>query len=183
MVLFDINVLLYAHRPESPRHLEFREWLESAVSSGGYFSVPALARSGFIRMATNRRIFSNPTSLETAIRFMENLLENPNHVEISPGKSHWKLFLDLCRAAQAKGDLVTDAYFAALALECGGEWITADRDYARFPGLRWRHPLDTSYGSGEKHGPASARESRRRYRPRKHPALKARGGTSVPRYA
>lgn len=168
MVLFDINVLLYAHRPEFTPHPEFKRWLEEFVSSDQSFSVPTLVRSGFIRIATNRRIFSNPTSLETAIRFVESLLENSNHIEISPGKYHWKLFLDLCLEVKAKGDLVSDAYLAALALECGGEWITADRDYARFPGLRWRHPLDPFDGPGGESAPPSAREPRRRYRPRKY---------------
>lgn len=173
MVLFDINVLLYAHRPEFSSHIKFKRWLEEFVSSGESFSVPDLVRSGFIRMATNRRIFSNPTSLETAIRFVENLYENQNHVEVSPGKNHWRLFIDLCVAAQAKGDLVTDAYFAALAIESGGEWITADKDYAKFPGLRWRHPLDDFYKTGGSSGSFEAREPRRRYRVRKHPVLKA----------
>jgi hypothetical protein len=51
------------------------------------------------------------------------------------------IFRDLCRAANAKGNLIPDAYLAALAIECGGEWVTMDREYARFPGLRWRSPL------------------------------------------
>ncbi|MEK7270556.1 MAG: PIN domain-containing protein, partial [Planctomycetota bacterium] len=66
----------------------------------------------------------------------------PNCVLLSPGKRHWDIFSGLCRKAGAKGNLIADAYLAALAIETGSEWITTDRDFARFPGLKWRHPLD-----------------------------------------
>jgi predicted nucleic acid-binding protein len=62
-------------------------------------------------------------------------------VTLVPGERHWDIFQRLCREANAKGNLIPDAYLAALAIESGAEWITTDRDYARFPGLRWRHPL------------------------------------------
>ena len=65
-----------------------------------------------------------------------------NAVTLAPGERHWDIFQRLCREANAKGNLIPDAYLAALAIESGAEWITTDRDYARFPGLRWRHPLN-----------------------------------------
>ena len=70
------------------------------------------------------------------------LRSKPNAVPVAPGERHWTIFERLCGTAGARGDLVPDAYFAALAIESGSEWITTDRDYSRFPGLRWRHPLD-----------------------------------------
>ncbi|MFN8631711.1 MAG: PIN domain-containing protein [Chloroflexota bacterium] len=66
----------------------------------------------------------------------------PNAVVVTPGPRHWDLFVRLRAAAGAKGNLVPDADLAALAIESGCEWITTDRDFSRFPGLRWRHPLD-----------------------------------------
>jgi len=72
---------------------------------------------------------------------MNHLREQPGCVLVSPGERHWEIFTRLSKAVGAKGNLISDAYFAALAMESGAEWITADRDYARFPGLRWRHPL------------------------------------------
>jgi predicted nucleic acid-binding protein len=60
---------------------------------------------------------------------------------VAPGQRHWTVFQDLCVAAGAVGNLVQDAWFAALAIEFGCEWITTDRDYARFPGVRWRTPF------------------------------------------
>jgi predicted nucleic acid-binding protein len=73
--------------------------------------------------------------------FAERLLELPNCRVILAGARHWSIFCGLCRAAQATGNLVPDAWFAALAIEHGCEWITTDRDFARFPGLRWRTPF------------------------------------------
>jgi predicted nucleic acid-binding protein len=58
-----------------------------------------------------------------------------------PSERHWSIFSALCRASNASGNLVQDAWFAALAIEHGCEWISTDADYARFTGLRWRRPL------------------------------------------
>lgn len=103
---------------------------------------------------------------------MESLQKNENHVEVVPGERHWSIFTDLCRRTRAKGNLVADVYLAALAIECGGEWITADKDYSKFPGLNWRHPLDGFYNQGGNTGSFSAREPRRRYRARIRTAVK-----------
>ena len=82
-----------------------------------------------------------PSPLSSALAFVDALLNQPNAVVLRPGARHWAIFSSLCRAAEARGNLVADAYHAALAIEHGCEWITTDRDYARFTGLRWRHPL------------------------------------------
>jgi toxin-antitoxin system PIN domain toxin len=97
--------------------------------------------SAFMRIVTHPRIFRTPTPLQEALRAVSTLRGQPNCVPISPGPRHWEIFADLCRKAEARGNLVPDAYLAALAIESGCEWITTDRDYSRFPGLRWRHPL------------------------------------------
>lgn len=103
-----------------------------------------LLLSGFARVVTNPRIFREPAPLEDALDFAEHLRSRPNAVSVSPGSRHWGIFTDLCRRTGIKGGLVPDAYFAALAIEHGCEWASADRDYARFPGLRWRHPFDAA---------------------------------------
>jgi hypothetical protein len=98
--------------------------------------------SGFVRVVTHPRVFANPTPTARALDFTEALRSAPNRVRVLPGDRHWEIFTQLCRAADVRGNLVPDAWFAALAIESGSEWITTDRDYARFPGLRWRHPLE-----------------------------------------
>jgi len=97
--------------------------------------------SGFVRVVTHSRIFPVPTPLSEALAQAEGLRARPNCVQVAPGTRHWEIFVRLCLAVHAKGSLVADAYLAALAIESGSEWITTDRDYSRFPDLRWRHPL------------------------------------------
>jgi hypothetical protein len=141
MVLIDVNVLVYAHRLEATNHPAYRRWLEDLVNSDEAYGMSELVLSGFIRIMTHPRIFRFPTPLETALRYAADLRGRPNCVVVAPGPRHWETFERLCRATGAKGNLISDAYLAALAIESGSEWITTDRDYSRFPGLRWRHPL------------------------------------------
>jgi hypothetical protein len=100
--------------------------------------------SGFMRIVTNRRIMKTPSTIEEALAFMGELREQPNAVTLAPGPRNWSIFERLCREAETTGDLVPEAYLAALAIEHGAELITADADFARFAGLRWRHPLSAA---------------------------------------
>jgi len=136
-----VNVLVYAHREDAREHGPFREWLEGVLNGPEAFGVSDLVLSGFLRIVTHPRVFATPTPLEHALAFCEVLRGAPGRVGIEPGERHWGIFARLCRDAGARGNLVPDAWLAALAIESGSEWITTDRDYARFPGLRWRHPL------------------------------------------
>jgi toxin-antitoxin system PIN domain toxin len=142
MVLPDVNVLIYAFRREAPRHAEFRRWLDSAISGPAAFGLYDSVLSSFLRIITNPRVFQYATPVAAGLTFVEALRQSPNSVLVSPGPRHWSIFADLCRKAEAKGNLIADAYLAALAIENGCQWITTDRDYARFPGLDWKHPLD-----------------------------------------
>lgn len=141
MILLDVNVLVYAHRSDAADHARYREWLEGVVNADAAYGVSDLVLSGFLRVVTHPRIFREPTPLDTALAFLSDVRERPHCLGVSPGERHWEVFTRLCREARVKGNLVPDAYLAALAIESGSEWITTDRDYARFPGLRWRHPL------------------------------------------
>ncbi len=141
MILIDVNVLVYAKRQDSPDHAKFRKWLEESILSEPVFGVSEQVLSSVVRILTHPHIFREPTQLDEALQYVHSLREQPGCVLVSPGERHWEIFTRLCRAVGAKGNLISDAYFAALAMESGAEWITADRDYARFPGLRWRHPL------------------------------------------
>ncbi|MGQ0815654.1 MAG: type II toxin-antitoxin system VapC family toxin [Gemmatimonadota bacterium] len=143
MVLCDVNVLVYAHRPDAKDHERYREWLEKLLSSPGPFGLSELVLSGFIRIVTNRRIFrTDPTPTKVALEFSSLLRSQPHCLIVRPGLRHWDIFAELCERTRARGNLVPDAYHAALAIESDCEWITTDRGFARFPGLRWRHPLD-----------------------------------------
>jgi len=141
MLLIDVNVLVYAFREGAPEHKSYSRWLEACINSDQAFGLSDLVLAGFLRIATHPKVFDPPSPPEAAIHFAEVLRNQPNCVKVAPGPRHWDIFTELCRAVKTKGNLVSDAYFAALAIESGSEWITADRDYSRFPGLRWRHPL------------------------------------------
>ena len=142
MILVDVNVLIYAHREDADRHVQYRQWLESALDGLEGCAVSDLVLSGCLRILTHPRVFNPPSPFAEAMAFVEQLRIHPNMTLVSPGERHWEIFCELCRRASARGNLVSDAYHAALAIESGCQWVTTDRDYARFPGLRWRHPLD-----------------------------------------
>jgi len=141
MKLLDVNVLVYAHRIDLPDHQSYRSWLEGVLGDDAAFAVCDIVLSGFMRVVTHPRVFAEPTPLQTALQFVADLRSRSNCVVVSPGERHWVIFQRLCLEAGVRGNLVPDAFLAALAIEGGHEWITTDRDFARFPGLRWRHPL------------------------------------------
>jgi uncharacterized protein len=143
MILFDVNVMILAANTHADNHLAYKAWFTKLVEASEPFGVADIVLSAFIRITTNRKVFPNVSTPQAAIAIADKIRSQPNCVVISPGPRHWQIFVDLCQTANAQGNLVPDAYLAALAIESGSEWITADRGFARFPGLRWRHPLDT----------------------------------------
>lgn len=138
----DVNVLVYAHREDTALHEACLAWLQGVVDDETPCALAELVLSGFLRIVTHPRIFGRPSTLEEALTFLNQLRDCETMVPALPGPGHWDIFVRLCRAASVKGSLVADAYLAALAMEQRAEWVTTDRDFARFPGLRWRHPLD-----------------------------------------
>jgi uncharacterized protein len=141
LILADVNVLIYAFRTDGEDHKKYKEWLESVIDGSAAYGIAPQVLASVVRICTHPRIFARPSSQSDAFAFCRVLLEQPNATLMTPGERHWSIFEDLCRAAKAAGNLVQDAWFAALAVESGCEWITTDRDYARFPGLTWRPPF------------------------------------------
>ena len=144
MRLFDVNALVYAHRKDSPHHEACRSFLEREVNGPAMFGVTPPALSGFLRVSTHPRIFETPTPVSDALGFIEALTAQPNCAIVQPGSRHWSIFTDLIRATFARGNLIPDAYLAAIAIESGSEWITTDGDFARFPNLRTVDPRATA---------------------------------------
>jgi toxin-antitoxin system PIN domain toxin len=140
MILLDVNVLVYAHRQDALDHVKYRDWLKS-FSEKHSFAVADVILSGYLKILTHPKIFNPPTPSEIAWKSVEAIKDHPRASVIAPGPGHWAIFRSLCETTAAKGNLVPDAFIAALAIEHGLELVTTDRDYARFPGLKWRHPL------------------------------------------
>jgi toxin-antitoxin system PIN domain toxin len=140
--LFDVNVLVYAHRVDAvPDHPLYADWLRVLASSPAKFGVSEAVLAGFVRVVTNPRIFREPTSVEVALDFCKHLHTRSNAVILKPGQRNWEIFDSLCRQTKATGKLTADAWHAALAIEYGCQWNSTDSDFARFPGLDWKHPL------------------------------------------
>jgi len=144
VLLPDVNVLIYAHRRESPDHDRYAQWLRDLVGSPEPYGLSELGSSAFVRIVTNPKIWDEPTPLSDALTFIERLRNRSNARLLTHGPASWDLFSELCREAKARGKLVADAYHAALALEHGCEFVTADGDFSLFARLRHRHPLGTS---------------------------------------
>jgi hypothetical protein len=147
MLLPDVNVLVYAHRRDTVDHRQYRDWLQAVLASDSAYGISELVLSAFVRIVTHPKIFREPTPLEQALAFAGEVRNRPNAVVFAPGQRHWEIFTRYCRECGIKGSMVTDAYFAALALESGCEWATTDRDYSRFVGLSWRHPWKPNPGT------------------------------------
>jgi uncharacterized protein len=141
VILPDVNVLLNAFRTEAPEHQKHEEWLGLVLGGEAAYGMSPQVLCSVIRIATNRQIYAEPASLDLAIGFTNAMLDRPNCQIVQPGPRHWDIFTRLCREAKATGNLVSDVWFAALAIESGCEWITHDRDFAKLPGLRWRPPF------------------------------------------
>jgi uncharacterized protein len=140
MMLPDVNPLIYAFRSDAPHHAVSRGWLASVLSGEAAFGMSPVALAAVVRITTNRTAFPDPSQPDEAFRFCDYLLTHPNCQIVEPGERHWDIFRRLCIETNTRGRRITDAWFAALAIEWGCEWITFDRDYARFPGLKWNRP-------------------------------------------
>lgn len=136
-----MNTLLYAFRRDAVRHEEYRAWLHDVINGDEPYGISPQVLASLVRVSTHRRIFDPASTVTAAWDFCRGVLESEYCVVVQPGPRHWRIFSDLCHKSRATGNLVPDAWFAAVAIESGCEWITTDRDYARFPGLRWREPF------------------------------------------
>lgn len=141
MLVIDASVLLRAHRSDAPEHHSYRHWLQRVLEGDTAFAIPDVVMVEFLRLATHPRVFDPPTGLDVALDAAKSLREQPHFVNLEPGARHFQIFARLCHEAGVKGPLMLDAQLAALVIENGGELITTDRGFRRFPDLNFRHPL------------------------------------------
>lgn len=141
MILPDANLLIYAHHPTSSFHPASRTWLETTLSASEPVGLPAPSIYAFLRFMTNAKIHPKPASFKEASEIIDTWLALPHVVVLYPGDRHWHLLKQLGTGTRASGKFITDVSIAAIALEHGGTVHTNDRDFARFPNLRWHNPL------------------------------------------
>ena len=140
MILPDVNVLIYAFRSDSVDHPRYKAWLEGVVNGPQAYGIAPQVLAALVRITTHPKIYAKPSRASEAFAFSRTLLAQSNANLVVPGQRHWSIFEELCLSTRASGNLVQDAWFAALAIESGCEWITTDRDFARFEGLKARTP-------------------------------------------
>lgn len=141
MILVDANLLLYAYHAGADEHARSRAWLEGALSGSEMVRFAWLTLWAFLRISTSTRVFERPLSAAEAGAAVSSWLAQPTAGILQPGERHWEILGVLMREGQVAGPLVMDAALAALAIEHGATLHTTDRDFTRFPGLKWTNPL------------------------------------------
>ena len=141
MIVVDANLLIYSYDTNSSHHKKSRAWVEKIFSDAEPVGLPWQTVSAFLRVMTNRRLPGSRLTVEQAAQIVEEWLAQPNVRMIVAGDEHWPLLKRMMVEGRASGPLVSDAELVALTVEYGGVLYTADRDFARFPKLRWVNPL------------------------------------------
>jgi toxin-antitoxin system PIN domain toxin len=136
MNVLDVNVVLALFRADHPHHRAATAWWEESLARSEPFTVPDIVWHGFARMTTNHRMFGVPATFDQAWTFARAVIAQPQHLAFTTHPRTLEEFARLATAADARGDLVTDAYIAACAAAYGGTVVTFDRDFRRFDGLR-----------------------------------------------
>jgi len=141
MTVLDANILLYAYDSSSSHHATARRWLEDTLSGDSLIGLPWQTIGAFCRIITNPSLPGARFTVEEAVSIADQWMKQPNVRLLAPGERHWIHLRRMILEGQARGPLLTDAQLAALTMEHGGVLHTTDRDFSRFPGLRWVNPL------------------------------------------
>jgi hypothetical protein len=144
LTLLDANILLHAYNTSSPQHERARLWIESALSGAAPVRISWVTLLAFLRISTNPRAYPRPFLPAEASGIVTEWLARPCFGILEPGDRHWEILRQLMTLGQTRGPLVMDAHLAALAIEHGATLASTDRDFARFPDLKWINPLETT---------------------------------------
>lgn len=147
MIIVDVNLLIYAVNEDSAFHRKAKSWLEAAISGTETVGLSWIVLLAFLRLTTRIGLFEKPLNTATAFDLMDAWLQQPSVTVVEPTPRHMRILRDLVLPLGTGGNLTSDAHLAALAVEHGAELCSADNDFGRFPGLRWRNPLDSRRAS------------------------------------
>jgi hypothetical protein len=141
MIVPDINLLVYAYNAADPHHPAAKSWWEDLLNGNEPVGLSWTTVGGFIRLMTHPRVLQRPLPVSKAVGHVRSWLEAAPVLLLEPGKRFPVLFLEFLERAGTAGNLTTDAYLAALAVEHQAELHSNDADFSRFNGLRWRNPV------------------------------------------
>lgn len=143
VIVLDVNVLVYAFDEAAARHERYAGWLATALARSETVALSDTVLSGFLRVVTNQRIYSEPTSAASAMQFVDAVIDAPSTEWVANTRATWRTFSDLIAQDDGiRGNHVPDAYLASLTISHGAKLATADRGFARYPGLTWFDPAD-----------------------------------------
>jgi uncharacterized protein len=137
----DVNILIYAYNSDSPLHEAARRWWEQTLAGPDTVGLAWVTLIGFIRIATHERVFKKPLAVSAAIAHVRSWMALPQVQILTPGESHESLLFAFLEEIGTAGNLTTDAHLAAIAIEYRATLATTDKDFARFPGLKWINPI------------------------------------------
>lgn len=141
MILPDVNLLVYAYNRTDPQHASAKRWWESCLNDHEPVALPWVVTSGFLRLMTHPRVLREPLGVADAVDHVQSWLAQPCVIVPEPGRKFSNLFMGFLLSLGTGGNLTTDAYLAAMAIEHQAELLSCDADFLRFNGLRWRNPL------------------------------------------
>ncbi len=141
MILIDANILIYAVNKDARQHARARSWLETALAGAETIGIPWTVLLAFLRLTTRPGLFRNPLPIGAAFDLIDSWLEQTSVSIVHPGSRHGAILRELLEPLGTGGNLTSDAHLAALALEHRAELCSSDRDFQRFPGVKWRNPL------------------------------------------
>jgi toxin-antitoxin system PIN domain toxin len=141
VILVDANVLIYAIDKHSAHHKAAKASWEDALLGDEAIGLPWLVVLGFLRVTTMPQAFFHPLPVKKALGVVREWLEHPLVSIVQTGPRHFDILSDLLEQVGTGGNLTSDAHLAALAIETHSRIISFDRDFARFPGLRWHNPV------------------------------------------
>lgn len=141
MIVLDANILLYAYDSDSDMHAKARAWVEEVFSDASAVGLPWQTVAAFMRIVTNPRLSGKRFTADEVVAVVDEWINHPNVRLLGPGDNHWTFVRQMIVEGQARGPLITDAQLAAITMEYGGVLHTTDRDFSRFPSLRWENPI------------------------------------------
>jgi toxin-antitoxin system PIN domain toxin len=141
LIVVDANLLLYSYDPDAPLHRQAKAWLESVMSGRDTVGIPFLAITAFLRINTNTRLPRTSMRMAAALEAIDQLLSSPTAQVLHTDAPHWEVLRQVLSESGVVGRNVSDAQFAAFAIQYNATLFSTDKHFARFPGLKWKNPL------------------------------------------
>jgi uncharacterized protein len=142
LIAVDTNLLIYAHRRDSPWHERAAHCMRELAEGAAAWAIPWPCIHEFLAITTHERIFSPPSPMSKALQQVEAWLESPSVVLIAEGDGYWNALSELVTKSKVTGPRVHDARIAALCVSSSvRELWSADRVFSRFTALKTRNPL------------------------------------------